>query len=56
MLFNVVLEAIVCHWLLLVASYEAVPEVLGRAIQKKLSFFYAEYGLVVSTRKEWLQE
>ena len=49
MIFNVVMDAIMSHWVTVVTEEEAVPEGLRRLIQCLEAYFYADDGSIVST-------
>ena len=55
-IFNTALDAVVLHWVFMVAEVEEVPAVWGREVQSHFSFFYADTRLVASTHPEWIQE
>ena len=51
-----VVDAVICHWVTLVAGEEAEPDVFGWAVQWLLAFFYADDGLPSSPRPARIQE
>ena len=54
-IFDVVLESIIRHWLMLVASTEASTEVIYASLQDFAVYFYTNYKIVVSTQTERFQ-
>ena len=48
-IFNLVVDAVVCHWVSLVAGGAGGQDGWGRAVLLRANFFYAYYGLVTST-------
>ena len=54
-IFNVVLDAIICHWVMVVTPIEAGMGGLGITIIDLAAYFYANDGLVASTQPERLQ-
>ena len=54
-LFNVVVDAVIRHWVTVVAEIEAGTEVLGLLIQYFVPYFYSDDGLAASTQPERLQ-
>ena len=50
-----VVDAVIQHWVVVVALAELVAEVLRETIQELADFFYTDYGLVVSPQPERLQ-
>ena len=54
-LFNVVVDAVIRHWVTVVAEIEAGTEVLGLLIQYFVPYFYSDNGLAASTQPERLQ-
>ena len=55
MLFNVVVYAIIRHWVTFVEPTVDVLEGLGLSIRELAAYFYAEDGLVASIKPERLQ-
>ena len=53
-LLNVVVVAVICHWVAVVATAEAGTEVLGMSIRYLVEYFYAGNGLVTSNQLEIL--
>ena len=49
--FNVVVDAVIWHWVTVVAPTEAGAEVLGDTIQDLAEFFYLDDGLVAWHRR-----
>ena len=49
------LGAVVIHWLMILVEESAGPEVFNCAVQRMASLFYADDGLLVLIRTEWLQ-
>ena len=54
-IFNVVVDAVIRHWVKVVTPTEAVMGGLGMIIIDLASYFYAEDGLVLSAQPERLQ-
>ena len=50
-----VVDIVICHWVVVVASTEVGVEGIGEPIQELALFFYADGGLVESLRPERLQ-
>ena len=50
-----VVDALICHWVILVVGEEAVPDGFERLVQWLVALFYANDGLIVSPRLTWLQ-
>ena len=55
MILNVVVDAVIRHWVVVVAPTKDSMEVLGLSIQELTAYLYADNGLIVSTRPERLQ-
>ena len=55
MLINVVVDAVICHWVAVVAATEAGTEVLELSIQDLATYFYADDGIVASAQTERLE-
>jgi hypothetical protein len=53
--FNVVVDAVIRHWLSIVCEDAMDTEGFGLECQRKTALFYADDGLVASTDEEWLQ-
>ena len=54
-IFNVVLDAVVRHWLTItVKEAEKIGE-RGREVRHQAALFYAEDGMLVSSDPQWLQ-
>ena len=53
--FNVFLDALIWHWVVVVTPMEAGKEGLGENIQDLAAFFYADVGLVVLTHPKRFQ-
>ena len=51
MVFNVVVDSVIRHWLTVVAPTEVGTEGLGETIQELAAFFYMDDGLVTSSRQ-----
>ena len=49
-LFNLVVDAVIRHWVTVVAATEAGTEGLGLLIWDLVAYFYADDGLVASTQ------
>ena len=58
MIFNVVMDAFLQHWFYVVAETELEEglEVFGRGIQQMAANFYANYGILASTRAARIQQ
>ena len=54
-LFNVVVDTVIRHFMMIVAEKSVGPEVFDRTVQRMASFFYAGDGLLALTQPEWLQ-
>ena len=54
-LFNVVVDAIIRHWVTVVAATEADTEGIGLSIQDLAVYFYANDGIVASIQHDKLQ-
>ena len=54
-LFNVVVDAVTCHWVTVVEATEADPEGLGLLIWYLAEYFYSNDVLIASTQPERLQ-
>ena len=54
-MFIVVVDALICHWVAVVMTIEAGTGGLGLNIIYLADYFYAKDGLVVSTQPERLQ-
>ena len=54
-IFNVVVDAIIRHWVEVVAPTEAVKEGLNKAVQELSMYFYSDNGLIKLPQKERLQ-
>ena len=52
--FNVVVDAVVRHWILLVKGGARGQEEWGREVQHRVAFFYVDEFLIVSTELVWL--
>ena len=50
MIFNMILEYTIRHWVTVVAAMEAGVEVLGALVQDLAAYFYSDDGLVASTQ------
>ena len=53
-IFNVVVDAVVRHWILLVKGGARGQEEWGREVQHRVAFFYVDEFLIVSTELVWL--
>ena len=54
-IFKVVMDAIVCHWVTVVAEEEAVTKGIGHSIHCLSKYFYDEDALIMSMRVGCLQ-
>ena len=54
-IFNMVVEAVIRHWVVLVMGEEAVSDSFGRLIQCLVAFFYAHNSLIDSPRPARIQ-
>ena len=52
---NVVVDAVIRHWVTVVSLTEAGEEGLGETVQELAAYFYADNGLIMSPRPERLQ-
>ena len=55
-IFNMVIGAVLRHWIMVVVEEEAGPDGFGRAVRILVVFFYTKGGLLESTRVEKLQQ
>ena len=55
MVFNVLVDTVIGHWVTVVALTEAGAEGLGVSIHYLAAYFYTDDRLFVSTRSERLQ-
>ena len=58
-IFNMVVNAVIRHWVAVVVGEEAVPGSFGRSVQTittLTTLFCADDGLLTSQRPAWLQE
>ena len=55
-LSNLVMDAAIRHWVMVVAETEVVTEELGLLIQELVAYFYSDDGLVTSTQPERLKQ
>ena len=53
-IFNVVVDAVICHWVTVVTPTEAGTGGLGFAIIDLVAYLYADNGLVASTQTKRL--
>ena len=53
--FNVLVDAVVWHWISLVEGGTGGQYRLGREVQHNAAFFYADDGMVALTDPVWLQ-
>ena len=56
MIFNVVFDAVLWHWVVVVLEEESGPDGFGRVMQNMAALFYANNSFLVSTRYERLQQ
>ena len=49
-LFNIVMDAVIHHWVVVVAAAEVSLEGLGMSIKDLAAYLYADDGLVASTQ------
>ena len=54
-IFNLVVDAVICHWVMVVSVTESGVEGIGALIQDLTSYFYADNRLVMSTQLKRLQ-
>ena len=47
--FNVLIDVVFRHWILVVAEEDVVSKGFDMATQKMPSFFYVDYGIIYST-------
>ena len=50
MIFDVVVDGVLRHWILVVEEKEAVPEGFLRDLQLLIAYFYTDNGLLMSTQ------
>ena len=55
MLFNLVVDATIHHWVTVEAETESFKERLGLSMQYLAAYFYANDGLIASTQPERMQ-
>ena len=53
-ILNVVVDAVVCHWVLMVADLAEVPYGWGRKLLRCATLLYSYYGLLFSTDPDCL--
>ena len=53
-IFNVVVDAVVRHWILLVEVGEGVQDGCGRYVLHRTAFFYPDDSLVAYTDPDWM--
>ena len=54
-IFYVLMYLLVCHCVYIVTDLEEVPEVWGREVKIRDTFFYAGNGLISSTHLKWFR-
>ena len=54
-IFNLVVDAVVRHWVSKMEEGEEGPEGWGREVKICISFFYADNNLIDPTNLEWIQ-
>ena len=54
-IFNAAVEAIIQHWLIVVASTEVGAKILGMPVQYLVAYFYTDDGLLVFTYPDRLK-
>ena len=54
-IFNVVVDAVICHWVMVMTPIEAGMGGLGLTIIDLAAYFYADNGVVASSQPERLQ-
>ena len=54
-IFNMVVDSVVQHWVLMVAGGSGVQNGWGRDMLHRTYFFYADNSVVASTDPDWLQ-
>ena len=52
MIFNVLVESAISHWVMVVAAMEAGTEGLGDLVKDLAAYFYVDDGLIVLTQLE----
>ena len=55
-ILNVVVDAVLCHWVMVVEEEDSGPYGFSRAVQNMAALFYTKNGLLASTRAERLQQ
>ena len=55
-ILNIVVDAFIRHWVMVVAGEDAGPEGFGRTVQKLAALLYAENRLLMSLQRSRLQE
>ena len=54
-IFNVVVDAVVCHWVTLVVTEAEIRGERGREGRHQAALFYADDSMVASSDPQWLQ-
>ena len=54
-IFKMVVDTVICHWVMLVVGEEAGTDAFGRAVQWLLALFYYKNGLLDSPRPAQIQ-
>ena len=54
-IFNMVVDLVIHYWVILVARKESGLYGFGRSVQWLSDFFYADNGLLESTKPAWIQ-
>ena len=55
-IFNMVVDSVIRHWMMVVSGEEAEPEGFWRVVQQLAALFYAESGLIASPWSAQIQE
>jgi hypothetical protein len=55
-IFNIVVDAVVRYWLSQVCGADAALAGLGYEVKNQCVLFYADDGLLVGRKKEWVQD
>ena len=54
-IFNMVVDTVICYWVMVVTATEAGAELLVVFTQDLVAYFYNDYGLIASTQPERLK-
>ena len=54
-IFNVVVDAVVCHWVTLAVMEAETRGERGQEGKHQAALFYADYGMIASSNPQWIQ-